>query len=276
MGRLFGTISRFCPKPNALQSHIFSDILSFNKGVVGTTCDDINILEYILVSSEMTRLICYGQIGTRFLFLEVTRSNRKIGGIGMADSNITKRALAAALKELMKDIPFAKITISNISDACGMSRKSFYYHFKDKYDLINWIFESEYIIPLKSRMEQKYRSADIECFVADERWALANDMCRYFYENRSFYSKVLQIKDQNCFSDYFRDLLRPILSAHISTLSSDQSVIHFGTELCLDASILALERWIMQKDAMPPEEFTRLLRAYINILPNLTEFVPNI
>ena len=58
----------------------------------------------------------------------------------MADSNITKNALATSLKNLMKEKPFEKISVSDICDACGMNRKSFYYHFKDKYDLVNWIF----------------------------------------------------------------------------------------------------------------------------------------
>lgn len=57
----------------------------------------------------------------------------------MADSNITKRALAAALKELMEQKPFSKINVADICEKCGMNRKSFYYHFKDKYDLVNWI-----------------------------------------------------------------------------------------------------------------------------------------
>ena len=48
----------------------------------------------------------------------------------MADSNITKHALAAALKTLMADRPFAKISVGDICEACGMSRKSFYYHFR--------------------------------------------------------------------------------------------------------------------------------------------------
>ena len=54
----------------------------------------------------------------------------------MADSNITKKALAAALKELMEEMPFEKIGIGDICERCGMHRKSFYYHFKDKYDLV--------------------------------------------------------------------------------------------------------------------------------------------
>lgn len=59
----------------------------------------------------------------------------------MAASNITKRALATALWELMKEVPFDKIQVANICERCGMNRKSFYYHFKDKYDLVNWIFD---------------------------------------------------------------------------------------------------------------------------------------
>ena len=60
----------------------------------------------------------------------------------MADSNITKRALASALKELMNEKPFARISVSDICTKCEMNRKSFYYHFKDKYNLVNWIYNT--------------------------------------------------------------------------------------------------------------------------------------
>ena len=63
----------------------------------------------------------------------------------MADSNITKKALAGALKELMDTKPFQKISVSDICERCQMNRKSFYYHFKDKYDLMNWIYDTEFI-----------------------------------------------------------------------------------------------------------------------------------
>ena len=43
-----------------------SDIVIYDKGVVGTVCGDANILDYILVSSEMTRLICRMQMRSRF------------------------------------------------------------------------------------------------------------------------------------------------------------------------------------------------------------------
>ena len=61
----------------------------------------------------------------------------------MADSNITKKALATALKELMEEVPFDKLQVAQICEHCDMNRKSFYYHFKDKYDLLNWIVDTE-------------------------------------------------------------------------------------------------------------------------------------
>ena len=47
-------------------------------------------------------------------------------------SEITKRKIAAALKELMQTTPFEKITVSDISNKCEMHRQTFYYHFQDR------------------------------------------------------------------------------------------------------------------------------------------------
>ena len=58
----------------------------------------------------------------------------------MAESSITKNALAEALKGLMMEKNFEKISVSDICDRCNMNRKSFYYHFRDKYDLVAWMF----------------------------------------------------------------------------------------------------------------------------------------
>lgn len=127
----------------------------------------------------------------------------------MADSNITKRALATSLKELMAEQPFDKINVAQICERCNMNRKSFYYHFKDKYDLVNWIFDTEFIELLK----RENLSAGYA-----EHWAFIEKTCRYFYQNHSFYRKALQIKGQNSFSDHFREYIRPLIAERISTL----------------------------------------------------------
>lgn len=53
-------------------------------------------------------------------------------------SQITKRALEQSLKNLLLQKPLSKITISDITEDCGISRMTFYYHFKDIYDLVEW------------------------------------------------------------------------------------------------------------------------------------------
>ena len=54
-------------------------------------------------------------------------------------SQTTKRALEASLKNLLLKKPLDKITISDIAEDCGISRMTFYYHFKDIYDLVEWV-----------------------------------------------------------------------------------------------------------------------------------------
>jgi probable dihydroxyacetone kinase regulator len=61
----------------------------------------------------------------------------------MADSLITKKAIADSLKELTKEKSFDKISVKDISEKCGINRQTFYYHFVDKYALLEWIYQTE-------------------------------------------------------------------------------------------------------------------------------------
>lgn len=54
-------------------------------------------------------------------------------------ANMTKKALENSLKKLLKEKPFDKITIADITEDCGISRMAFYYHFQDIYDLAEWV-----------------------------------------------------------------------------------------------------------------------------------------
>lgn len=55
----------------------------------------------------------------------------------------TKNAIKASLKKLIKKKMLSKITISDIAEDCGISRMTFYYHFKDIYDLVEWSILSD-------------------------------------------------------------------------------------------------------------------------------------
>ena len=48
--------------------------------------------------------------------------------------------LAEGLKRSMKINEFEKVRVGDICEQSGVSRQTFYRHFKDKYDLLNWYF----------------------------------------------------------------------------------------------------------------------------------------
>jgi probable dihydroxyacetone kinase regulator len=58
-------------------------------------------------------------------------------------SQVTKRALEDSLKHLLLKKPLNKITINDIAEDCGINRMTFYYHFKDIYDLIDWSLKTD-------------------------------------------------------------------------------------------------------------------------------------
>lgn len=58
-------------------------------------------------------------------------------------SLLTKKELANSLKQLMSIKTLDKITIKDITTDCGVNRQTFYYHFQDIYDLLDWIYKTE-------------------------------------------------------------------------------------------------------------------------------------
>ena len=65
----------------------------------------------------------------------------------MSESILTKKIIADGFRTVMAKKSFEKITISDITDQCGLNRQTFYYHFQDKYELLNWILYTEVITP---------------------------------------------------------------------------------------------------------------------------------
>ena len=51
----------------------------------------------------------------------------------------TKRAFAESLKKLLSQKPLDKIKIADITNDCEVNHQKFYYHFKDIYDLLEWL-----------------------------------------------------------------------------------------------------------------------------------------
>ncbi len=55
----------------------------------------------------------------------------------------TKWLMAESLKKLLNTKPLDKITVKELVEDCGVNRQTFYYNFKDIYDLLEWAFEED-------------------------------------------------------------------------------------------------------------------------------------
>ena len=169
--------------------------------------------------------------------------------VPLADSNITKRALAAALRELLKERPFAQISVTDICERCEMNRKSFYYHFRDKYDLVNWIYYTEFLAVLRRREDAA-------------GWEVLRDLCLYFEENREFYRKTFEVEGQNSFADYFREIVVVILDDDFeeALAAEEPEAARFYLSFYADAVVAAVKRWLEDGDPVSAETLAARLR----------------
>jgi len=58
-------------------------------------------------------------------------------------SDKTKLMIVASFRNFLKDNPYDQVSIADITDSCGLSRQTFYYHFKSTFDIVKWIYSHE-------------------------------------------------------------------------------------------------------------------------------------
>lgn len=122
----------------------------------------------------------------------------------MATSLITKKRIAKAFKTLLKDCSFDKISVVHIMDLADIRRQTFYNHFLDKYELLDWIFETE----LQEQV------TDNLSYISG--FKLLEELLLYLETNRQFYRQAFAIKGQNDFSSFFLNYCLLLMAKIIS------------------------------------------------------------
>ena len=121
----------------------------------------------------------------------------------MATSEFSKLMIAQGMKDLLKTSPLDAISVGDLAKRCQVSRSTIYYHFKDKYDIVSWIFRSE-ISPIVSSDR-----------AAGDWTNNLRALCLYLQQNRDFYTQVLRDGSQNLFYqalvDFSQELVRHML-----------------------------------------------------------------
>ncbi|MBQ9043109.1 MAG: TetR family transcriptional regulator [Eggerthellaceae bacterium] len=101
----------------------------------------------------------------------------------MAEPRNTKRMFADELEAMMEETPLSKVRVRDLCARCGVERCTFYYHFKDKYDLVAWMLDQESL-----------RAAE-----GARRFTRAHfaEGLRLIWERRAFYRRAFEEGSQN-------------------------------------------------------------------------------
>ncbi len=178
----------------------------------------------------------------------------------MSDSLITKKAMAESIKALMKKKSLNKITVSDIVQSCGLNRQTFYYHFKDKYDLINWIYYNEIVTTLAKASENGEWD--------DAMLRALNIMKR----EKFFYIGSLNMDGQNIFYNYLfqatKEMLLKIIAQFTENshpeLHMDLTDRNFIAEFYTYGLVGMVIQWAKQGMKEPPNEIVSRLRHFID------------
>lgn len=171
----------------------------------------------------------------------------------MAD--LTKKALAQSLKQLMLKTPLSKVSVQEIVENCGVNRQTFYYHFKDKYELVNWIYKTEAVEALAGFADY---SCWLDCFTA---------IFRYLMQNRAFYVNALNTPGQNAFDGYLfaatHELVLGVLEEKIGENQVTEVDKNFITDFYTHAFVGVTVQWVKEGMKQTPEMMIYNINAIV-------------
>ncbi len=168
----------------------------------------------------------------------------------------TKRALAAALKELMAQKPMEKIKIKDLTDACGIRRQNFYYHFNDIYDLMNWMFHEEALPLLEQHDGTLLWQEDLL------------NLFRYLEENKAVCLCALKSLGRAHLKTFFQADLHAIIQRTVEQIGDRLGVVEAGmsgddvklmTHFYIIAVTGVMESWITGEIDRTPEELVTFI-----------------
>ena len=169
------------------------------------------------------------------------------------EMNRTKKGLADALRQLLAKKPLDQIRVREVTELCGIRRQSFYYHFTDVGQLLDWSLEQERAC-LPDRQEN--------CLTWQQA---AADLLAYTAENRAFYLAIIENRGRAGLRQVLGDAVEKFLKAALTYYQERSGTQPDPTAeksrlLWWRTMLLALlEDWLEGDLCQPPEEVIALL-----------------
>lgn len=173
--------------------------------------------------------------------------------------------LAESLKELAIKRPIEKITIKEITDKAGVIRPTFYNHFQDKFELLEWIITTELLMPIRPLIEAEMITEGMVFLFTN------------IEKDKAFYSRAVKIEGAVTFHEVAMKCVKQMLLEVIGDrmdnrdsgyqwLTKEIVATYFAQSMCF-----ATEEWIYMGMTLSPRE---MAEAYSYIMTHsMTEIV---
>lgn len=182
----------------------------------------------------------------------------------MSNSLTTEIALANSLKTLMMNKSINKIKVKEVTDNCGITRRTFYNHFNDTYELLGWIYEHEVI-------------EDIEKYYNMNEWKKATEIVlNYTINNREIclntYNSLGREYLERFLYNIFSSALKGIVDDMTKDIEVERSIkeesIRFYTLGIIGEFILWLKGGLKEKPESIINRIERMMVGTLSIIMN--------
>ncbi|MCI7468492.1 MAG: TetR/AcrR family transcriptional regulator C-terminal domain-containing protein [Lachnospiraceae bacterium] len=177
--------------------------------------------------------------------------------------------LAESFKKLARTRPIEKITIREITDEAGVIRPTFYNHFQDKYELLEWIIKRELIDPIEPLLDNgMLKEALILPLTTMEK-------------DKAFYTRAVNLEGQNSFSETLKKSIAEMALSRLNRkkidellpykdwLTAERVADYFSATLCY-----AVIEWVKGDMRVPMNE---LVDIFIYVASHsLTDIISNL
>lgn len=167
--------------------------------------------------------------------------------------DLTKKMFADTLIQLMETTPFEKISVQSICKKCEVPRQTFYYHFKDKYELVTWIYYNDVVKVMNESKNLPWEQVLLNNFIK-------------LREKDSFYKEAFKDYGQNALIDYIHNhdvtIYVDMLKEKNIDAEKDKDLmfsIHYHAYACVHMT----KHWLLHEPHVTPQMQTKRMIASI-------------
>lgn len=164
------------------------------------------------------------------------------------NNSTTDQILAESLKALVLKKPVEKITIKEITDKAGVIRPTFYNHFQDKYELLEWIIREEILAPSLPLIRNGLTNQAVLLIFTS------------LLREKEFYSRLSHMDGPITFEDLvvkcIKEMLLDVLAerprsknGRFPWMTNDALAEYYAQSMCFEVKV-----WIRQGMTVPAQE----------------------